>query len=248
MVHIARRIVDISFPLNAATYRNNLPQALLDRFPGKAGGFEIDQLIDRSSPDSVGQVARGVKMRLHAGSHIDAPEHWIEGGKQIHDLPLDHFIGDAVVADVTGRTLKAIDDADLEKAVGQILRPGNRLLIRTDWNDGFEQMDVKTWKNESPFMTPAALDWCIAKKPVIVGIDFYHGSAPPQTDHAQMFESRLVRSGILTLTNLVNLKSVRHKSVTLIAFPLALHGVEASPVRAIVLENDEPDESSSNLR
>jgi arylformamidase len=239
MVQVSQRIVDISFPLDAATYRNNLPQSLLDRYPGKPSGFEVEEVIGRNSPDSVGQLARGVKMRLHVGSHIDAPEHWIEGGKQIHDLPLEYFMGDAVIANVSGRKSKSIEAEDLEKSAGQILLPGQRLLIRTDWNDGFSQMDVKTWKAESPYLTAAALDWCISKKPVLVGIDFYHGSAPPGTDHGHMFESRLVRSGILTLTNLVNLKAARRQAVTLIAFPLALYGVEASPVRAIVLENTE---------
>jgi arylformamidase len=238
VAQIRQRIVDISFPLSATTYRNNLPKTVTDRYPGKAIGFEIDQLIAREGPDSVGQVARGVKMRLHAGSHIDAPEHWIEGGKQIQDLPLSQFIGEAVVADLSRKDTKSITAEDLERAVGQLLRPGERLLIRTDWNDGLARLEIDAWKNGSPFMTPAALDWCITREPVIVGIDFYQGAMAPGTDHSQMFESRLARSGILTLTNLVNLKSIRHPRVMLIALPLALHGVEASPVRAVVLEED----------
>jgi arylformamidase len=237
MKSLGSRIVDISFPLDARTYRNNLPQAIVSRYPGKAIGFEIDQLIERGGPDSVGQVARGVKMRLHAGSHIDAPEHWIPGGKQIHELPLAQFIGEVVIADLSGKTEKSITDTNLDRAVGSLLREGERLLIRTDWNDRLPRMQVDEWKKDSPFMTPAALDWCIARRPIIVGIDFYHGAAPPGAEHSQMFESRLGRAGILTLTNLVNLGAVKSRRGTLIAFPLALHGVEASPVRAVVLED-----------
>ena len=238
MPTLGLRIVDISFPLDATTYRNNLPRAIVSRYPGKAIGFEIDELIERGGPDSVGQVARGVRMRLHAGSHIDAPEHWIPGGKQIHELPLARFIGEVVIADLSGKTDKAITDTDLDRAAGELLRKGERLLIRTDWNDRLPKMEVDDWKKDSPFMTPAALDWCISRKPSIVGIDFYQGAAPPGADHSKMFESSLVRAGILTLTNLVNLGAVKGRRGTLIAFPLALHGVEASPVRAIVLEDE----------
>ena len=233
-----QRIVDISLPLSAATYRNNLPPDLVEAFQGRPIGFEIDPLIERGARFSVGQVARGVKMRLHAGSHIDAPEHWVAGGKQIQDLPLSSFIGRATIADLTHTGVKAITAEHLEYAVGDRLQPGERLLIRTDWNDGQAQMTVEAWKSGSPFMTSSALDWCVARRPVIVGIDFYHGAAAPGTDHSRMFESCMARAAILTLTNLVNLKSVHKSNITLIAFPLALHGVEASPVRAIVLEDE----------
>jgi arylformamidase len=233
-----KTIIDISFPLDPKTYKNNLPQSLLDQFPGKAIGFEIEPLIERHSPLSTGQVARGVKMRLHSGSHVDAPEHWIEGGKQIQDLPLHLFVGDAVIADCSDKANdRAITEHDLEERVGERLRPGGRLLVRTDWNDRFFDMDVGLWKKKSPYLTPGALDWCIARAPVLVGIDFYHGSVAPGADHSEMFESKLVRGGILTLTNLFNLKAITKDRVTLLALPLALHGAEASPVRAVVIED-----------
>lgn len=233
-----KRIVDISFPLDAKTYKNNLPQRMVDQFAGRPIGFEVDELIERDIPPSTGQVARGVKMRLHCGSHVDAPEHWIAGGKQVHDLPLDLFLGRAVIADLSDKGGdKAITDRDLEERVGRTLGAGGRLLVRTDWNDRFFDIDVERWKADSPYMTPRALDWCIARKPALVGIDFYHGAVAPGADHAEMFESKLVRSGILTMTNLFNLKGTSKTEVMLIALPLALRGVEASPVRAVVLED-----------
>jgi arylformamidase len=233
-----KRIVDISFPLDPATYRNNLPTPLLQHFAGRAIGFEIEPLIERGGPFSVGQIARGVKMRLHTGSHVDAPEHWIAGGKQIHDLPLELFIGDAVVVDLSFiEPRQPITEQDLEQAVGSDLRPGDRLLLRTGWNDRFFALETEVWKQDSPYLTAAALDWCIARRPALVGIDFYHGAAAPGTDHGEAFEAKLASGGILTLTNLVNLGAVKARRVTLLALPLALHGVEAAPVRAVVLED-----------
>jgi arylformamidase len=238
MTKLAPRIIDISFPLDATTYRNNLPKSLVDGRQGMPIGFEIETVIERGGDFSVGQVARGIKMRLHAGSHIDAPEHWIEGALQIQDFPLDRFIGDAFIADLTGRPNREITRDELGQAVGQGFQSGDRLLIRTDWNDRLMEMDFEDWKLGSPYLTSGALEWCVTRKPAIVGIDFYHGTRAPGTEHSDGFEGRLARGGVLTLTNLINLKSARHHRVTLIALPLALHGVEAAPVRAIILEDD----------
>jgi len=67
-------------------------------------------------------------MRLHAGSHVDAPEHNVRGGAQIHELPLALFIGDAIVADLRDKMpVKAITEIDLEKAIGSHLRDGDRV-------------------------------------------------------------------------------------------------------------------------
>jgi Putative cyclase len=60
-------------------------------------------------------------MRLHAGSHIDAPEHNVKGGKQVEDLPLETFAGDA--GRRSRRQLvpgKAITAEELERAVGTV--------------------------------------------------------------------------------------------------------------------------------
>src|SRR3954464_8525396 len=41
-----------------------------------------------------------IEMGSHTGTHIDAPIHMIDGGKQLHELPLDTLTGQAIVFDV----------------------------------------------------------------------------------------------------------------------------------------------------
>ena len=60
----------------------------------------MEVLKEHDAPGGAGQIVRGVHMRLHAGSHVDAPEHNVRGGTQIHQLPLELFIGDAIIADL----------------------------------------------------------------------------------------------------------------------------------------------------
>ena len=45
------------------------------------------------------------------------------------------------------------------------------------------------------------------------------------------------RAGIITMPYICNLNQISKRRVTLMAFPLNIIGVEASPVRAIVIEH-----------
>src|SRR5581483_5890875 len=93
--------------------------------------FEMEVIKEHDAPGGAGQIVRGVHMRLHAGSHVDAPEHNVRGGTQIHQLPLDLFIGDAIVADLRDKLPgKAVTAADLEERVGGKIKKGDRLLLQ----------------------------------------------------------------------------------------------------------------------
>src|SRR5579863_7586182 len=89
------RIIDISLALDANQYRMHTPKGF-----SKDMQFAVETLKEHDAPGGAGQIVRGVHMRLHAGSHVDAPEHMVKGGKQLHQLPLELFIGDAIIADL----------------------------------------------------------------------------------------------------------------------------------------------------
>src|SRR6202007_2180620 len=92
--------------------------------------FAMEVRKEHDAPGGAGQIVRGVHMRLHAGSHVDAPEHNVRGGTQIHQLPLDLFVGDAIVADLRDKMpSKAITEADLERTIGAIVKRGNAVLL-----------------------------------------------------------------------------------------------------------------------
>src|SRR5262245_2069544 len=82
------RVIDISFELNPDTFRMQVPDGF-----DKDAQFEVEVIKPYSTGD--GQIVRAVHMRLHAGSHVDAPAHQLPTGKHIHELALERFIGDA---------------------------------------------------------------------------------------------------------------------------------------------------------
>jgi arylformamidase len=224
------KIIDISLELDPKNFGMRTPAGFK-----KDMQFEMETLKEHDAPGGAGQIVRGVHMRLHAGSHVDAPEHNVRGGTQIHQLPLDLFIGDAVVADLRDKMPgKAITEDDLERAVGARIRKGDRLLLRTDHNNAYDGGSDK-WMKASPYLTIGATEWCIGKGVVIVGYDFYHGNDEPGAPRVFHNSRTLSEHGIITMPYLKNLDRISKDRVTLIGLPLNIIGAEASPVRAVVL-------------
>lgn len=55
-------------------------------------------------------------MCAHNGTHIDAPFHFLPGGKTVEQLPLETFVGDCFVARCQGELTASDAEALLEKA------------------------------------------------------------------------------------------------------------------------------------
>jgi arylformamidase len=223
-------IVDISLELDARNFGMRTPAGFTRDLQ-----FAMEVLKEHDAPGGAGQIVRGVHMRLHAGSHVDAPEHNVRGGAQIHQLPLALFIGDAVIADLRDKMPgKPVTESDLERAIGSSIRRGDRVLLRTDHNNSYDGGSDK-WMKASPYLTIEATRWLIDRGAVVVGYDFYHGNDEPGAPRVFHNSRTLSEHDVITLPYLKNLDRVTKQRVTLVALPLNIIGAEASPVRAVVL-------------
>jgi kynurenine formamidase len=144
-------VVDISLELDPKNFAMRTPAGFTRDMQ-----FEMEVLKEHDAPGGAGQIVRGVHMRLHAGSHVDAPEHNVRGGTQIHQLPLELFMGDALIADLRDKLPgKAITEKDLEKRLDNRIRKGDRLLLRTDHNNTYDG-GSEQWMVESPYRSIGA--------------------------------------------------------------------------------------------
>jgi hypothetical protein len=99
-MQIARAsIVDISLELDARNFGMRTPVGFT-----KDLQFAMEVLKEHDAPGGAGQIVRGVHMRLHAGSHVDAPEHNVRGGTQIHQVRYIPRSGGR--ADIVGRVTR----------------------------------------------------------------------------------------------------------------------------------------------
>jgi kynurenine formamidase len=204
------KIVDISLELDPKNFGMRTPAGFT-----KDLQFAMEVLKEHDAPGGAGQIVRG--------------------GTQIHQLPLELFIGEAIVADLRDKMpAQAITERDLDKALGPRVKRGDRVLLRTDHNNAYDGGSDK-WMKSSPYLTIGATEWLIDKGVVIVGYDFYHGNDEPGAPRVFHNSRTLSEHGIITMPYLKNLDRITSERFTLIALPLNIVGAEASPVRAVVL-------------
>ena len=143
----------------------------------------------------------------HGATHIDAPLHFLQDGASIEQMPLESFFGPCRVLTASGiLTGQQIDKLSLY--------PGQRLLFRG-----------------GAFLSQSAAFALADAGVVLVGPD-QQSIAPAGDEEAPHVE--LLARGIPILEGLY-LDDVADGIYTLCAFPLKLQGLEASPVRAVLI-------------
>ncbi|MEM1901179.1 MAG: cyclase family protein [Candidatus Nezhaarchaeales archaeon] len=172
--------------------------------------------------------AETIYMATHTSTHIDAPLHFKEGGLSIDALPLQLFMGYAVIADVWGRF--KIRRGDLERALRACgYNEGDAVFIYTGWEDVYHKPDYIT---KNPGLMEDAAKLLVDVRAKLVGID------APSIDPGEStsFEAHhiLLGAGIPVIENLCNMAGLLNKRVRYYAFPLKITGATASPVRVVV--------------
>jgi kynurenine formamidase len=149
-----------------------------------------------------------------------------------------------VATAILPRVLKAgdaIEVADLEMALKKQgmsladIREGDALLIRTGW-DKYWKTDNDTFNAGTPGLSPAAGDWVVKKKVVLVGTDNWAVEAIPDRGgrlFAPNHQKFLVENGIYIVENM-KFSDLVEKKVYEFAFsvgPVPFKGATGSPVR-----------------
>lgn len=199
-----------------------------------------------------GFVSNMVEMTVHAGTHIDSPHHFYRDLPSIEQIPIETFVGNAIVLDLTfkGHANARITPEDMERAqaalagAGIEIKPDAILLLRTDWPKSHSPFDPSWW-DESPCLTKAAAEWIVSKAPRGVGFDFAQEEKGDSFEYKQADEiltgSMRVHRAMLNriqfqIENLINLDQLP-STVKLIALP-AKWKSESAPARVIgIIEN-----------
>ncbi len=122
----------------------------------------------------------------HTGSHVVAPLHKLSGGASLDDIPLDRFVGDAVVLDLR-------DSAPSRPITAALLKPAFSrplsdviVLLATGWGDRRSRSDE--WFYRSPFLSADGAEWLTSQKIRGVGIDHYSISGAAEPNNARVHE------------------------------------------------------------
>jgi len=166
-------------------------------------------------------VVSSIQTTLHAGAHVDAPNHVGTGGVGIDRVPLGPYRGLCEVIRVRVPRGTAITASDL----GGRRPRAPRVLLATG-----SYPDPERFEPDFSALSPELIAWLEAHDTLLVGID------TPSVDPfaaSQLPSHRAARQGrgLAILEGLV-LDGVAPGLYELVALPLRIEGADGSPVRA----------------
>ncbi|HWM24079.1 MAG TPA: cyclase family protein [Chthoniobacterales bacterium] len=192
--------------------------------------FELKWKMAEGATVNVGAINMGV----HNGTHADATFHFDESGDPIDRMPLDAYIGDAIVVDLTELFGRAGDKVDRTRQIGvadleacaDSIEQAPRLLFKTGvWKDS------KVFPDWIPVMGRDVPEWLGKRKVKLIGLDLPSVDpieAKKLTNHHALAAARIAIVESLDLSEVE--AGIYHFS----ALPLKIAGGDAGPVRAIL--------------
>lgn len=157
----------------------------------------------------------------HLGSHVDAPFHTEPRGDTAADLPLEPFLGPCRVVKVPPAVL-----VEPRHVAALELSNPPRLLLKTE-----SVRDRRAFPERFTALSPELAALLAERRVVLVGVDT--PSVDPFDSKTLDAHHALARGGVAILEGLV-LDGVPEGVYELIALPLKLAGLDASPVRAVL--------------
>jgi arylformamidase len=205
-------LIDITVPIRDAmtVYRGNPAVRIRPVMTLARDGVRVSEL----------------RLGSHTGTHVDAPSHFIKGGKGIDRVDPQSFMGPAWVADLR-RVKDAIGAGDLAKA--RIPAGSRRILLRTSNSRWWHP--AREFRTDFVYLAPDGADWLVDRGVLLVGIDYLsiegYGVAGAPT------HKRLLGAGIPILEGL-DLFNVRPGRWQMAAFPLRIKDGDAGLARAVI--------------
>lgn len=165
-------------------------------------------------------------MSCHTGTHVDAPDHFLNNGKTVEGLSLDLLVGRAYVLhlpDVSMITASVLMQADIP--------PRTRRLLFKTRNSEYWTKGNGEFHTDFVGLSVDAAELLVDRNVKLVGIDYlsiapYKMSAPVHTI--------LLDAGIVVIEGL-DLSKVSQGRYTLHCLPLKLAGADGAPTRCILV-------------
>ena len=167
-----------------------------------------------------------VETGMHFGTHLDAPCHFIEGGKTVDQLDLGVLVGRCFVgevpdtAQITPKHLEALNIPD----------GTTRLILKTSNSELWSQPDHPFFEDYAA-ITPDAARWVVDRGIRLIGIDYL--SIQLFADEVSTTHIVLLEAEVIIVEGL-DLRSVETGLYDLTCLPMKVAGSDGAPVRVVL--------------
>ncbi len=187
------------------------------------GDPEINIYKVASFENGDGVNISGMNLGLHTGTHMDAPFHFINGGKDIASVSPEILIGPARVIYIKHQEYIGIDELKEHKIL-----PGERILFRTKNSD--REWFNNEFSSDYVYLNKDGAEYLVSLKIKIAGIDYL---SIAEFKKGSLVHRILLKSGIWIIEGLY-LSNVPEGHCEIYALPLRIPGADGSPLRVIL--------------
>ena len=185
-----------------------------------------------------------LKLGSHTGTHIDAPYHFLKDGQRIDEIPVQRFIGNGILVDVSSKSERElIDSADLKSSASEI-KNGDFVILKTGWDQYFGTPKYYL----HPYLSANGARLLVEMGVSLVGIDAlnvdptYHTNMnsnsaakdlPDEASYGYPVHDLLLSNNVLIVENLCSLDKINAVKGNYSFLPLKLKDSDGSPIRAV---------------
>ena len=215
------RLVDLSVPVGPSTVV----------YPGDPQ----PELTVHSTIAREGFNLLHVRMGSQSGTHVDAPYHFEEDAPRIDEVPLERFLGPAVVVDATAAGPRGRITWAYVEPVADLLGHGTVVLLHTGWAARYGTPDYFA----HPFLDADACRRLLDLGVRTICVDAINLDETPDDDHpGEGFPVHhlIAEAGGVIGENFRNLDRLDWPDPFVMCLPVALERADGGPVRAVAVE------------
>ncbi len=190
-------------------------------------------------------IVSKITMSSHAGTHIDAPRHFLFDKGTVDQIAISKLIGKCRVVEIRpllpsvpspgvgrvagGRERSKLDNSITVSIVKRFnIKAGDKILFKTR---NAELLKKTKFEKNYVSLSLEAARYLAKKKIDLVGIDYFGIEAKGSPGHP--VHKALLRAGIVIVEGL-DLRKVKPGRYNLVALPLKFIGGDGAPTRAIL--------------
>lgn len=184
-----------------------------------------------------GRETRKISMGTHTGTHVDAPLHFISGGKTIDMLPLEKLVGEVSILDFSH--LEENQAVTREMLLDRKIGP--RTIVRFGWG---KHWGSKKYYAGYPYFSPEAAAYLVEQGVELLGMD----TPSPDDSRAKLggdaqdspMHKYFLGHEVILMEYLANLEEAdENTSWCVAALPLKIRGGDGAPARVCLFTWEE---------
>ena len=180
-----------------------------------------------------------LKFNTHTGTHVDVPYHKLEDGKTLEQIPIEAWIGEGVVIDVSFVGERDIVTAEMLREAAPPVAPRDIAMLYFGWSK--QRAFTQKYLMDFPALDETGARWLVDHKVKVVGtdalsIDLFDKYMDPEKGPAA--HKVLLGAGVLLVEEvyLEEIAQLGQKRWMFYCLPMAIQGAGGAPARVIAVD------------